>query len=132
MSKENIAPCSQKPHDWKVIYVKTYKKPFIMSHMLKPLCILHFGFLYDTIPWALEKSKNETTAAREVVVKLNLSFLTAILIWRCNFFIYKLNYFPKDSVLLHFSKFRSLVFDLPCFLWTKIYTNRPNQTTDLY
>ena len=49
-----------------------------MSHMLKPLCILHFGFLYDTIPWALEKSKNETTAAREVVVKLNLSFLTAI------------------------------------------------------
>ena len=42
--------------------------------MLKPLRILHLGFLYYTIPWALEKSKNETTAAREVVVKLNLSF----------------------------------------------------------
>ena len=27
------------------------------------------------------------------------------------------------SVLVYFSKFRSLVFDLLCFFWTEIYTN---------
>ena len=36
-----------KPNDWKVcqIHVKTYKKPFIISQMLKILRFLRFEFL---------------------------------------------------------------------------------------
>ena len=64
----------------------------------------------------------------EVIV--NFPFC-CILTWRYNWYKHWI-IFLTASVLRHWSKFRRLVFDLPCFLWTKIYTYRPSQKIDLY
>ena len=124
--------------------------------MSKPLFFLNFEIFILRNP--MRMSKNETTQARLIAETLDLTlharpgfrnFLVPnfqswescevianfpycwILIWL--YVIYKRwVVFLASSVLFHFSKFRSLAFDLPCFLWTKIYINRPNQTTDLY
>ena len=104
--------------------------------MLESLCFLHFGFLfYCTIPWDIETSKNEAYAALWMVIKLDLSlharqgfrcFLVlnlqprgscaivvnfpycCIFTWRCKCKSWII--FQAGSVLLHFSKFRGLVF----------------------
>ena len=108
------------------------QKTFIISQMLKPLRSLHFGFLYYRIPWACKVSKNKTNAARQMVIKLDLSLragqdfqsflIPNLLSWRSCVVIVNFPHcciFLTTSVLLHFSKFRSLVFDPPCLLWTK-------------
>ena len=127
---------------------------FIISQMLNHCAFFTLGFLFYTILRAIEMSKNETIVTQKVAVKLHLSlharqgfwnflvFKSPVLkILRDNFKFFLLLYlanglckswiiFQKASVLLRFSKFKSLVFCLPCFIWTKIYANRPIQTND--
>ena len=111
------------------------------------------GFLNYKTLWVLEISKNEANAARRMVVKLDLSlharkcfryFLVPNLQSWGSFAVIVIFFtvaswydietvickswitFLTASVLLYFSKSRSLIFDLPCFLCGNIHTNWPN------